>query len=241
MPDNFNDKMNRRLKRTVFVTAFFSFFLHFFFPLVVLGIILLMLGIFIKTLAVAGIIVLAADAVLSLILVIRMLNKQSKHKEFERFRQIMQGEDPYGELGSLTDEWSGKGFYRANIELITEEESGCKTVREVFEVYKKFCIESTARNEDFGVTIRNEIYFEDDKEHFVISFDRIREINDDDMCHLYTDLLYPKDLKPDINTEMYRSDFTSNEKFFDAVEKYLTDNGLIDLQVEKINIGTDEQ
>ncbi|MCR5047471.1 MAG: hypothetical protein K6A37_00735 [Saccharofermentans sp.] len=240
MSDNFNDKMNRKLKRTVFKAVFFSYFFSFFFPLLALAIVLLIIGIFKKTFAIIGVIILAAVAVLSLIMAVRMLTRESKHKEFEQFRKVMNGENPFGELESLTDEWGGRGLYTEHIEIITEEGSECKTVREVFEVYKKYCLEFTTRHEDFCVYVRNETYFGDDEKHFVISFDRMREFNDDLLCHLCMDVLYPEGFREGINTEMYRSDFTSNEKFFDAVEKYLTDNGLIDLQVDKINIGTDE-
>ena len=240
MQDDFNEKMNRKLKRTVWTTMFVSLFFHMFFPLFALGVILLIAGLFIHVLAVAGIVVLLLDAVLSILLTVRTMKRHSNHPEFEKFRQAMNGENPYGDLNNLTDEWGGNGFYEARINEIKDEALSCKTVREVFEVYKKHCLAITTRTEDFVVTISKETYYKDNQKHFVISFSREREINDDIICHLYTDILFDPDAPIKGKGEFRRSVFTSNDKFFDAVENHLEENGLMDLSSEQINVGTDE-
>ena len=240
MQDKFDDKMNKRLKRTVRITWFCSFFFHMFFPLCALGVIFLIAGIFMHVFAVVGGIILLLDAVLSFLLMLRTLKMHSKHPEFEKFRQAMEGADPYGDLENLTDEWGGDGFYEARVNEIKEEASSCKTVREVYEVYKKHCLAITTRTEDFVVTISKETYFEDRQKHFVISFGREREINDDIICHLYMDILYDPDADIKGKGELRRSVFTSNEKFFNAVEAHLEENDLMDLPAANINIGTDE-
>ncbi len=93
-------------------------------------------------------------------------------------------------------------------------------------------------DETYTVYVRKEKYFFDEKMHCVISFDRMREINDDLEHHMYMDILF----EPDRFGGSVEKTFESNadgdkEEFFEQVREHLESNGLMDLAVEDINVG----
>ena len=238
-----SEKFYKKMSRVMHVTLFLTYFCRFFFPLFVLGTGFVIAGFFKTECFYIGGIILVIDALLSLTLMLRMLKIQSDHPEFERFRQAMSGGDAYRELNELTDEWTtGEGFYSKRVDVLKKEAEECKTVRDAYELYKKHCEAIVIPSEEYRVTIGPERkYFADGEKYFVISFDRMREILDDVECHFYYDLLYDPSKKGCLHkTSFSTCDFESRYEFFDAVEEYLVKNDLMDLPIDKTNIGTDE-
>ena len=242
MSEKFDEKMKRKLNRTLNVTLFFTYFLHMFFPLVLIGVVLILVGLFTnKILCAIGIGFFALDAILSFSFIRRFRRMQSQNPEFERFRQAMNGENPFQDLNTLTDEWGGNGLYAARVETIKEEAESCKTVKDMYEIYKKYCMSLGVPTEEFIVTVNTEVYFMDEQKHFVISFVRQREINDDVLCNLYMDLLYEPGTKSLMLNKTFRSsESESTEDFFNKVDEFLDTHELLDLPLEQTNIGTDE-
>lgn len=241
-PQN-NERFNKRLNKILYVTMFTSYFFHMFAPLFWLGIAFLIAGIFVRVLLIVGVIFLLLDAVLSVLFIFRFKRMHSDHPEFERFRKAFNEGDPAGGLDKLTAEWAGDGFYTARIEGFREEAGSCKTVGEAFKTYKKHCLAIVTGRETFLVNLGLENnYFEDGGRYYVISFDRMREINDDIECHMYFDLLYdPEEIhlpKTTFSSEGLAS--TEVEGFFKTVEEFLIKNDLMNVPVGKTNIGTDE-
>ena len=157
--ENDKDKLNRKMKRTIFMMTFFMYFFRMFAPLFLVGVVLLIAGIFRKEFLLIGAVFLVLDAVLSVLMMIRMYRIQSRHAEFERVRKALAGE--------------------------------CSTVGEAFEVYKKHCLYVVTGEETYTFTAGpDKKYFMDGGRYYVISFDRMREINDDVECHMYFDLLF---------------------------------------------------
>ncbi len=242
MSEKFDENMNRKLRRTLNFTLFFTYFFHMGFILVVIGIVLIVIGLFgNKSLIYAGLISFVIDALISFTLMNHFKKIQSQNPEFNRFMDAMNGDNPYQDLGTLTDEWGGEGLYKGRVELITEEVSECKTVKEAFGVYKNHSMALGNPSEEFITTIKTEKYFDDNEKHFVISFVRQREINDDVLVNLYIDLLYePGTKSPMLNKTFHCSEFSEKEEYFRNIEEYLKENDLWDLKIGKTNVGTDE-
>ena len=74
--------------------------------------------------------------------------------------------------------------------------------------------------------------------HYVISFDRMREINDDIEQHMYMDILFEPDRFESSIEKSFESDVDGDSaEFFEAVGTYLESNELMDLPVDDINVG----
>ena len=74
--------------------------------------------------------------------------------------------------------------------------------------------------------------------HYVISFDRMREFNDDLQKHLYMDILFAPDRFDKKVEETFEGQGgTDNTEFFDKVREHLESNGLMELEIEDINVG----
>ena len=240
---NNNDRFNKHMSKILFVSVFSSYFFHLFGPLFWIGLALMIAGIFFRPLLIVGGIFWILDLILTLLFIFRMKRMHSDHPEFDRLRQSWANGNPAEELDKMTHEWAGNGFYTARIERFREEASSCKTIGEAFATYKMHCLAIVTGQETYNVTLGlDKKYFMDDEEYSVISFDRMRIIDDDIECHMYFDLLYdPNDLK------LMKTSFTSEgmdngevSEFFDSVEKYLKANDLLEIPVAKTNIGTDE-
>ena len=93
-------------------------------------------------------------------------------------------------------------------------------------------------DETYTVYIKREEYFFDRKMHYVISFDRMREINDDIEHHLYMDILFdPDKFDSGIGSNFEATADGDKAGFFEQVRQYLESNALMDLAVEDINTG----
>lgn len=236
-----NEKMNKMLKRHLIVTMFCTYFFRLFGPLFLIGATLIFVGFYKQEFFYVGGILLLTDLILSGFMMVRFFRMQSEHPEFERLRQAFNEGRPADELEKMTGEWAGNGFYTARIDVFREEASACKTIGEAFEIYKKHCMAIVTGQEVFNVKIGlDRSYFEDGERYFVISFDRMRIVNDDVEVHMYFDLLYDPDEFKSTKIKISSVDYDDVEEFFDNVREYLKDKGLMDVAVEKTNIGTDE-
>ena len=74
--------------------------------------------------------------------------------------------------------------------------------------------------------------------HFVVSFDRMREINDDIEQHMYMDILFEPDRFDSSIEKSFESGIDGDTaEFFENVGAYLESNGLMELSVDDINVG----
>lgn len=236
-----NDKMNKMLKRHLIMTMFCTYFFRIFGPLFLIGITLVFVGFYKQEFFYVGGILLLTDFILSVILMIRFFRMHSEHPEFERIRQAFNEGTPADEMQKLTSEWAGDGFYRARVNVYREEASECKTVGEAFETYRKHCLAVVTGKEVFQFkTGLDKHYFFDGAKYFVISFDRMRIVGDDVEVHMYFDLLYDPEKFKTTKIRISSDDYEMAEEFFDNLEEYLKDKGLMDIPVEDTNIGTDE-
>ena len=93
-------------------------------------------------------------------------------------------------------------------------------------------------DETYTVYIKKEKYFFDDQMHYVISFDRMREINDDIEQHMYMDILFEPDRFESSIEKSFENDVDGDAAaFFETVGTYLESNELMDLTVDDINVG----
>lgn len=68
----------------------------------------------------------------------------------------------------------------------------------------------------------------------------MRIVGDDVEVHMYFDLLYDPEKFKTTKIRISSDDYEMAEEFFDNLEEYLKDKGLMDIPVEDTNIGTDE-
>ena len=239
--DKFDDKMNKKMNRLLRFTLFSTYFFRMFAPLVFIGVVCLIIGIFKSVFFIIGGAFLLLDLVLSIICIVHFDKVQSNNPEYERFRRAMSGLDPYTALNKLTNEWAGSEFFRSRLELYSEEAASNKTVRDAFELYKEHAGCFLNESFFFEFSAKTEVYRGDNKEHFIITFDRQREVNDDVIVHMWYDLIYDKGTKSDaINETILCEDYLKIDEYFDKVEAFLTDNDLMDLPVKETDIDTDE-
>ncbi|MCR5049097.1 MAG: hypothetical protein K6A37_09090 [Saccharofermentans sp.] len=237
-----DDKMNKKMNRILRLTLFCSYYFHFFAPLVLIGVICTVIGFFKHQFFIAAGIVFILDFVLSLMMIIRFSRMQSDNPEYEKFRQAMSGNNPYESLNKLTGEWSGTGeeFFRSRVKMFTEEAENAESVREAFNLYKEHAGSVINNNLMFEFSVSTYVY-QDGQNHFVISFDRQREINDDVIVHLWYDLLFDPDTADDsLSENILCENIDEVDDYFAKVEAFLEQNGLMDLPVKKYDIGTDE-
>ena len=217
---------------------FVVFFFRSFFPLFLLCLVCFIVGIFIKEVLIVGAILLVIDFIISIYFTIRSSRLQGSHEMFNKIVQAANGEDPYGDLDKITKEWENEDYYSERANDLRGEANSCKTVSEVFELYKKEIANLAFSGEVYTVYIKKEKYFFDDQMHYVISFDRMREFNDDLQKHLYMDILFAPDRFDKKVEETFEGQGgTDNTEFFDKVREHLESNGLMELEIEDINVG----
>ena len=225
-------------RRKFLLVIFATFFFRTFIFLLVPGIILLVLGIFRKEFLLVGAALLAVDLILSLFGVIKTARMEGSYQMFKAIVQAASEEAANEDPDSPSGKPDKEDLYSEKAHELRREASEAKTVREVFELYKKDIAEMALGDETYTVYVRKEKYFFDEKMHCVISFDRMREINDDLEHHMYMDILF----EPDRFGGSVEKTFESNaegdkEEFFEQVREHLESNGLMDLAVEDINVG----
>lgn len=237
-----DEKMQKKMNRLLRFTLFTSFFFQMYFPLVLLGVIFIVIGLFKHEFLIVGVILLLIDLILSITSIIRFKKIQSNNPEYEKFRQTMLGNNPYEGLNKLTDEWSGMGneFFRSRVKMFSEEAENAESVSEAFKLYKEHAGSVLNDNLKFEFSVSTYVY-QDGQEHFVISFDRQREVNDDVIVHLWYDLLFdPGTAGASLSENILCEDINGVEDYFAKVEAFLEQNGLMELAIKKYDIGTDE-
>ena len=217
---------------------FGTFFLRSFFPLFLLCLVCFVIGIFIRELLIVGAVLLVVDLIISVYFTIKASRMQGSHEMFNKIVQAANGEDPYGDLNKITGEWENEDYYSEKANDLRHEAGSCKTVSEVFELYKKEIANLAFSGETYTVYIKKEKYFFDGQLHYVISFDRMREVNDDIEQHLYMDILFAPDrFERKIEETFEGHGGSDTAEFFDLVREYLESNGLMELAIEDINVG----
>jgi len=237
--DGFDDKMNKRMNRLLRFTLFSSFFFRVFGPLVFFGVLCIILGFFKQPFFYVGGAFFALDLILTILMMYRFHKMQSNNPEYERFRQAMSGANPYEGLNKLTDEWAGQEFFRARLELYSEEASMCKTVEDAYKLYKEHSTSFLNDRLYFEFTVGNKVC-RDDKEHFVISFDRQREVNDDVIVHMWFDLIFDPGTVSAPDESILCESYQELDDYLEKVESYLTKNNLMGIKVKEIDVDTDE-
>lgn len=229
-----NNISKGKFRLVLFTTYFFRSFIFLWVP----GIILLLIGIVRKEFLVAGAVLLAVDLAVSLFFVIKTVRMKGSYQMFKAIVQAASEEADNEDPDSPSRKPDKEDLYSEKAHELRREASEAKTVREIFELYKKDIAEMALDDETYTVYVRKEKYFFDEKMHYVISFDRMREINDDMEHHMYMDVLFEPDRFGGSVEKTFESSADGDTaEFFEQVREHLESNGLMDLTVDDINVG----
>lgn len=221
-----------KFRLIIFLTFFFRSFIFLFMG----GVAFLVAGIFRRECLVVGAALLGIDLILSICFMIRTSRLKGSHEMFNMIVQAATEDD--GGRGEIAGKPDKEDLYSERGNDLRRQASEAKTVREVFELYQKDIEDMALTDETYTVYIRKEEYFFDRKMHYVISFDRMREINDDIEHHLYMDILFdPDKFDSGIGNNFESTADGDKAGFFEQVRQYLESNALMDLVVEDINTG----
>ena len=219
---------------TIFVTYFFRSFIF----LTVPALICLIFGAFRKELLIVGGVLLAIDLFITIFFTVKTVRLKGSHEMFNAIVNAANDEDSLDDSYDAFSKPDKEDFYSEKAHELRREASSVKSVREVFELYKKDIADMALTDETYTVYIRKEKYFFDDQMHYVISFDRMREINDDIEQHMYMDILFEPDRFESSIEKSFESDVDGDAAaFFETVGTYLESNELMALPVDDINVG----
>ena len=218
---------------TIFVTYFFRSFIF----LTVPALICLIFGAFRKELLIVGGVLLAIDLFITIFFTVKTVRLKGSHEMFNAIVNAANDEDSLYDSYDAFSKPDKEDLYSEKAHELRREASSVKSVREVFELYKKDIADMALTDETYTVYIRKEKYFFDDQMHYVISFDRMREINDDIEQHMYMDILFEPDRFESSIEKSFESDVDGDAAFFETVGTYLESNELMDLPVDDINVG----
>ena len=219
---------------TIFVTYFFRSFIF----LTVPALICLIFGAFRKELFIVGGVLLALDLFITIFFTVKTVRLKGSHEMFNAIFNAANDEDSLDDSYDAFSKPDKEDLYSEKAHELRREASSAKSVREVFELYKKDIADMALTDEKYTVYIRKEKYFFDDQMHYVISFDRMREINDDIEQHMYMDILFEPDRFESSIEKSFESDVDGDSaEFFEAVGTYLESNELMDLPADDINVG----
>ncbi len=223
-----------KFRLIIFAVYFFRSFIYLFLGAVVF----LIAGIFRRECLIIGVVLLVIDFIISIFFAIKTVRLKGSREMFNLILQAAQNEDAYGDENSTKGKPDKEDLYSEKAHDLRHEASEAKTVSEVFELYKKDIADMALPDETYTVHIKKEKYFFDDKMHYVISFDRMREINDDIEQHLYMDILFDPDrFDGTIETTFEGIADGGTAEFYEQVVQHLESNGLMELAVEDINVG----
>lgn len=219
---------------TIFVTYFFRSFIF----LTVPALICLIFGAFRKELFIVGGVLLAIDLFITIFFTVKTVRLKGSHEMFNAIVNAANDEDALDDSYDAFSKPDKDDLYSEKAHELRREASSLKSVREVFELYKKDIADMALTDETYTVYIRKEKYFFDDQMHYVISFDRMREINDDIEQHMYMDTLFEPDrFESSIEKSFENGVDGDSAEFFETVGTYLESNELMDLPVDDINVG----
>lgn len=232
------NKKPRKVSKTKFSLIIFAvYFFRSFIFLLIPAVIFLIIGIFVKQFLFVGGALLVIDFFMSLVFAIKTVRMKGSHDMFNAILNAAENESEDGtDVISLKPD--KEDLYSEKANELRHEASSAKTVREVLELYKKDIADMALDDETYTVYVRKEKYFFDEQMHWVISFDRMREINDDILQHMYMDVLFAPDrLKGNAAKTFECIADSDKEEFFAQVTEHLENNGLMDLEIEDINVG----
>ncbi len=233
------DKKPKQISKWKFaLTIFVTFFFRSFMFLTVPALIFLIIGAFRKELLIVGGVLLAIDLFITIFFTVKTVKLKGSHEMFNAIVNAANDEDALDDSYEPFSKPDKEDLYSEEAHALRREASSLKSVREVFELYKNDIADMALTDETYTVYIKREKYFFDDQMHYVISFDRMREINDDIEQHLYMDILF----EPDRFDRSIEKTFESSEEddaaaFFEQVGEYLESNELMELPVDDINVG----
>lgn len=233
------DKKPKQISKWKFaLTIFVTFFFRSFMFLTVPALIFLIIGAFRKELLIVGGVLLAIDLFITIFFTVKTVKLKGSHEMFNAIVNAANDEDALDDSYEPFSKPDKEDLYSEEAHALRREASSLKSVREVFELYKNDIADMALTDETYTVYIKKEKYFFDDQMHYVISFDRMREINDDIEQHLYMDILFG----PDRFDSSIEKTFESSEEddaaaFFEQVGEYLESNELMELPVDDINVG----
>ncbi|MBQ1247258.1 MAG: hypothetical protein IIX95_04420 [Clostridiales bacterium] len=181
---------------------------------------------------------LALDLFITIFFTVKTVRLKGSHEMFNAIVNAANDEDSLDDSYDAFSKPDKDDLYSEKAHELRREASSVKSVREVFELYKKDIADMALTDETYTVYIRKEKYFFDDQMHYVISFDRMREINDDIEQHMYMDILFEPDRFESSIEKSFESDVDGDSaEFFETVGTYLESNELMDLPVDDINVG----
>jgi hypothetical protein len=189
-------------------------------------------------LLIVGGVLLAIDLFITIFFTVKTVRLKGSHEMFNAIVNAANDEDSLDDSYDAFSKPDKEDLYSEKAHELRREASSVKSVREVFELYKKDIADMALTDETYTVYIRKEKYFFDDQMHYVISFDRMREVNDDLEQHLYMDILFAPDrFERKIEETFEGLGGGDTAGFFDQVREYLESNGLMELEIEDINVG----
>ena len=233
------DKQHKKISKFKFgLIIFFTFFFRSFIFLTVPALICLIFGAFRKELFIVGAVLLAIDLFITIFFTVKTVRLKGSHEMFNAILNAAHNEDAPDDSYNPYSKPDKDDLYSEKAHELRREASSAKSVRDVFWLYKKDIADMALKDETYTAYIKKEKYFFDDQMHYVISFDRMREINDDIEQHMYMDIL----LEPDRFDSSIEKSFDSGidgdtAAFFENVGAHLESNGLMDLPVDDINVG----
>ena len=233
------DKQHKKISKFKFgLIIFFTFFFRSFIFLTVPALICLIFGAFRKELFIVGAVLLAIDLFITIFFTVKTVRLKGSHEMFTAIVNAANDEDSLEDSYEPYSKPDKDDLYSEKAHELRSAASSAKSVREVFEMYKKDIADMALKDETYTVYIKKEKYFFDDQMHFVISFDRMREINDDIEQHMYMDILFEPDRFDSSIEKSFESSIDGDTAaFFENVGAYLESNGLMELSVDDINVG----
>ena len=139
---------------TLFVTFFFRSFIFLFIP----GLIFIIVGIFRNECLIIGAVLLAIDLIISLYFTIKASRLKGSHEIFNAIVQAAD-EDSDDDLNELNTKPNKEDLYSERAHELRRTASDAKSVRDVFELYKKDIADMALTDETCTVYIKKEKYF----------------------------------------------------------------------------------
>lgn len=233
------DKQPKKISKFKFgLIIFFTYFFRSFIFLTVPALICLIFGAFRKELLIVGAVLLAIDLFITLYFTIKTVRLKGSHEMFNLIVNAANDEKSSDDSYEPYSKPDKDDLYSEKAHELRSAASSAKSVGEIFEMYKKDIADMALKDETYTVYFKKEKYFFDNQMHYVISFDRMREINDDIEQHLYMDILFAPDRFDGKIEKSFESGVDGDTAvFFKEVGTYLESNGLMDLPVDDINVG----
>ena len=140
---------------TIFVTYFFRSFIF----LTVPALICLIFGAFRKELLIVGGVLLALDLFITIFFTVKTVRLKGSHEMFNAIVNAANYEDSLDDSYDAFSKPDKDDLYSEKAHELRREASSVKSVREVFELYKKDIADMALTDETYTVYIKKEKYF----------------------------------------------------------------------------------